>query len=838
MVSPSKQIGKYILPSEMNIDQAKHNFLKFKENYEFFKADDLTESDTRSKLLDALLVQVLGWEERDIKREGYTKEGYYDYLLSVPNFKFVVEAKKQFNMFKLPTKHRVVTFGTIQKENSDVLSQIRGYLFEIGLQYGVITNGTQIIIGKLITSDGTPWVSNKCLIFSGLDDIESRFVEFYNCLSKIAVVENIGFDFLKEEIVKGQTVTSNIANKDSELIRNSLSSGLTPIINDLFGEIYKYDLLDDKTLIEKCFVENEEIKKNKSEIEKLFADKPPVLAEVIPIRNTKNLASSIKSEIGGDIVSLKTISPPKPIIIVGSKGAGKTTFINYLFKVSFDVEFLKKKPYIHIDFRSYTEEDLTNIDYKVLRDSLNYLYDSYPEYELYSNKVLKRIYINEIKQKDASTWAYNKSNDEKSYNQQLDSFLEANQADFENHFIKLSEYMIRERSLRLCVIIDNADQFDMDIQRKAFLFAQSINRRAKCAVVISLREGYYYTWRNKPPFDAFASNVYHVTAPPYRDVLQKRIDYALENFKLSGRTVGSIDSGLRIDLGNNALRDFLMSVNKSLFGKENSEMLEFLEETTYPNIREGLEIFKLFLLSGHTNVDQYVLRQRTDTESQNPVPIWEFIKAVALENKKYYNHIFSRIPNLFYPVEGNRSHFLKIKILYYLKSQLDKLGYKEKFTAVQEIVDDFSAANYKTGIILDELKKLLEYGLIESEDLTSDRDTMTNISLEKSLSISLKGNYYINTLLPSFAYFDLVVQDTPIFLEESYTKIKSAFPLSQENGKRDITKRRQTVMFFIEYLKNREERETVDNDKVPTNIMLDIMSNGLEQEIGRLRYQS
>ena len=76
-------------------------------------------------------------------------------------------------------------------------------------------------------------------------------------------------------------------------------------------------------------------------MEKLFADKPPKLGEVSQVRHTKNLAGQIKNEMESHPVGLRDVEPPKPMIIVGSKGAGKTTFINYLFKLSFSETFLK-----------------------------------------------------------------------------------------------------------------------------------------------------------------------------------------------------------------------------------------------------------------------------------------------------------------------------------------------------------------------------------------------------------------------------------------------------------------------------------------------------------------
>lgn len=65
---------------------------------------DISESDTRSKLIDNLFINVLGWTENDIMREGHVDSGYYDYKISIAGMTFIVEAKKQFVEFLLPSK--------------------------------------------------------------------------------------------------------------------------------------------------------------------------------------------------------------------------------------------------------------------------------------------------------------------------------------------------------------------------------------------------------------------------------------------------------------------------------------------------------------------------------------------------------------------------------------------------------------------------------------------------------------------------------------------------------------------------------------------------------------
>ncbi|MCY1636708.1 AAA family ATPase [Marinifilum sp. D737] len=817
-----------------DIDVAHKDFLTFQKDFELLKDSNLTESDTRSKLIDYLFISVLGWEEKNINREGYVKEGYYDYLFSIPGFQFLVEAKKNFVEFTLPQKHHAVTLGTLEKGNKEVIKQVRSYLFEIGLQYGIITNGHQFIIGKFSNTDGTDWRKNKCAIFNGLDDVENRFIDFFNVLSKASLIENCGFKLSIDEVLpNGKKIISTIASKDAELIRNSLSANLLPILDDIFGELYSYDELTNKELIKECFIENKEIKKNKSEIEKLFADKPPKLEEIVQVRNTKNLSEQIQTEIDEYPIK-KDIDAPKPIIIVGSKGAGKTTFINYLFKNNFNGDIHKEHPYVYIDFRDYSSKDFKDYQQNVISDILERIYEDYSDLKLHSKTALKRIYFKEIRRNDESIWQSDKESNPDKYNDKLDSFLENALKDNENHFYKLSEYLIRERRIRLCIIIDNVDQFDISIQKDVFLFSQSINRKGKVNVVLSLREGYYYKWRYQPPFDAFPPNVYHITAPPYNEVLHRRINYALKYLNVIGKSEGALKSGAKVQIDNESVKDFLLSLEKTLFSNTNSEMLKFIQETTYPNIREGLEIFKQFLISGHTEVDQYIIRQRTSPDSKIPIPFWEFVKAVALNNKMYYNKEISVVCNLFSPAEGSRNHFLKIKLLRYLDNRIVKGGQTEKFILINDLISTFSSAGYNLRIIVNELNLLSKYRLIETDDLISDIEINTELIENQSVAISLKGHYYVNVLKNKFSYLEMVLQDTQIFDDEYFAKIKEVFPLSNEHGKRQLDLRIETVKRFMEYLKNEEKKESIESETIAKGIVDEIYDTSLSHTLYRI----
>ena len=813
----------------MTIDDSIKNLKKYISEFNSLQELDLSESDTRSKIIDRILIDVLGWEEKDIMREGHIDSGFFDYKINIPGFHLIIEAKKQFVQFTLPQKRKTTSFNSLFKENKEVITQIRNYLTDSGISNGIITNGKQFIIGKLVNTDGTDWKKNQCLIFNGFEDIKKRFIEFHNNISRECMIENGGFTFQTEELIsKSYKIVSTLIDREKEIVRNNLSAEIAPLINYVFGEIFQEEGQDNLEFFKECFISNDEIKKNRNEIERLFGDNAPNLSEVIPAKNTESVVAQIENEISSAPIIAKEITAPKPIIIVGSKGAGKTTFINFLFKSKIKEEVLSNHPYVYIDFRKYFNQDKSVNTEKIAIDILNYLFDNYPDLKLHTTKVLKRIYYKEIQRNKQGIWD---DLGDVEYKRKLNDFFETKSQNSLEHLELLSKYLIRERRIRLLLIFDNADQFDSKLQERVFLLANSLNRQANCGVIVSLREGYYYKWRNSPPFDAFESNVYHITAPRYNEVLQKRINYTLSKLEFEGKTSGTSGQGFKVEIDNQSIYEFLFGLKNSLFADNNSQMIDFLNYTSFPNIREGLRLFKLFLVSGYTDVSEYIMRVRySQKEKRVYIPIHEFFKTMGLNNKLYYNHETSVIPNLFYPVEGSNDHFIKIWILKHLQKYLDLGGNSTKYIQVSQLLLFFTNIGYKLSILNLSIKSLLKNGLIETDDLLSDIEWKKMSANDYNISISAKGNYYLKIAKNRFHYYDLVLQDTPIFDKDKFEKIKIQFPLADEKGVRTLSDRLLTVTEFMNYLGYMEKSQHKELIKLFGSIVEEIKTYGLEKD--------
>ena len=92
----------------------------------------VSEADTRVKLIDRVLVQVLGWPEEAITREEHVDSGFIDYSLVVQSRRYVaVEAKKEGVAFTFPeTSSKTLKLSgplLTDKAIKDAITQVRGY---------------------------------------------------------------------------------------------------------------------------------------------------------------------------------------------------------------------------------------------------------------------------------------------------------------------------------------------------------------------------------------------------------------------------------------------------------------------------------------------------------------------------------------------------------------------------------------------------------------------------------------------------------------------------------------------------------------------------------------
>ena len=461
------------------------------------------------------------------------------------------------------------------------------------------------------------------------------------------------------------------------------------------------------------------------------------------LQNTEKTQEQLKEQIFTDVNVL-----PDPIILIGTAGAGKTTFIKYFTEVLLSKKHKKNRPLVYLDFRLYTSQTIRDTRF-IYDNIIKQLENDYPELNLNKFNILKTIYKKDIDKKKQGTWSYFISNEDK-INEAIASLIDEKQKDSINHLISITNYLLYKCNKRICVLFDNADQLNEADQKEVFLLGNGINRNLKSIAIISLREGYFYKWKNKPPFNAYQSIVYHITAPPYRKVLEKRINYVMTRFDFQAIELNAENKQVKFQKG--SLEHLFKNLYDTLFKSSNSNIMEFLEETSYPNTRQGLENFKSFLLSGHSKITEYMSFEYGI--GQGGIPIWEFFKSIALDSNYYYETNKSKVVNIFYPSKNNTNHFTKVRLLNYLFNKLKSSSKKVEYFPVNTITNEFLKAGYSIDIIEEEIQELFDFKLVSTSEYSEDIEEEFRIESDSMVSITSVGVFYMKSLINRFHYLD------------------------------------------------------------------------------------
>ena len=742
----------------------------------------LSESDTRSKIIDPIFKECLNWQEADIVREEGITEGFIDYIFLVNGQKkFLIEAKKEGKSFDLPEdiiRRSYSIDGIISKSKvlKECIEQSSRYCYEKGIRFAIITNGSQIIIYEAIKIGGE-WRKGKCLIFKSHKDIEDNFVLFWNLFNKSSVSDGSFNKFLieKSEIINFQRPLESIHNKEETLIRNNLNIYMRPFIEYLFEEITQ----DEKeNLLKECYVYDKAFVALDEGMKTYFVDKMPYFSEAQGIKYFKEE----KSSAGEFTLSfrkcedfLRQSSPRGSVIVLlGGIGSGKTTFLHRFFKVILSNRKMLLKFYI--DFRDSPIEE-NKLEEYIYQQMVGTLKDKYA--------------------KEKKTWFEDQG------------ISEPSDANLKSYFTCVTAYL-RSVGYNISLVIDNVDQHTPELQQKIFQVTKNICASQKIIAILSLREESFVSATQKGVQDAYYTHAFHIPSPVFRKLILVRLNYIIN--MLSKKSIVEIKSeiGTQIELTEEKIKEILNFFNiirDSIDeGGQGSSINNFLTSISAGNMRKALKMFNNFLTSGNTNIKEIL--SIYDTNGFYKIPYHAFIKSVILGDSRYY--LSDKNPYTFNLFDINTnfssSHFLHLRILNYAFNNFSNISPVGKgFIEISKLKEEAKDFFITPESIDDSLLKLAKYDLIQFEN-----QSQKDLTKASYFAITSTGSYYLTQLLSRFVYLDLIWMDTPISDKEVLSKLKHRMHLfNEETNLEKIEKRFQRVDIFLDYLRQAEQQEFI-----------------------------
>lgn len=305
-----------------------------------YSLSDQSEADTRAKVIDQILSRVLNWPEANIIREPYNEAGFLDYKLVTQRPVIVLEAKRSGDTFLLPpdvATTRALTVGGVLrtvKNVKDHIDQATSYCAAGGVPFAVVTNGSQWLIFVGSRTDGQEVKKGKVLVFRSLEDIHTRFIEYWSLLSYAAVVDNsLRRALLPEHTNKPnyRRIVDELHHRNDKVTRNALGPALAPLIQQYMGEIAGDDTRD---LLRQLFVNSPSLRQVFQEVSHNIS-----LELSKGISGTNNITSStevaaLRASAKGRISkALAMKNRGEVILLLGRVGSGKTTFVDHFLRV-------------------------------------------------------------------------------------------------------------------------------------------------------------------------------------------------------------------------------------------------------------------------------------------------------------------------------------------------------------------------------------------------------------------------------------------------------------------------------------------------------------------------
>lgn len=791
-------------------DPALEALREIRHEFQAFLVDRgaVSESDTRAKLIDRVLTEVCGWPETAIAREEHVDRGYIDYSLLVQTRRYVaVEAKKEGISFTFPTTtHKTLKLSgplLTDRPIAEAVAQVRGYCDDAAIRYAIATNGYAWIVFRAIRED-MPWREGNARVFPGLDYIQEHFTDFWNLLSFDAIqAGSLDEEFGAKRRPPRQLhrVVDRLFNAELPLQRNRLHAQLHHIIATIFQDIAKQDSLE---ILQSCYVHTGSLRIVAQDLNAVITDEIPEFLKkqgAEPVRQDADDAGTFGTALEQSLVS----RGGELYLLLGGIGSGKTTFIKR-YQRAVGKDLLDQRAFwFHLDFLKAPVDPL-GMEPFAWQEILYQIRSRYEWAHLETRRNIQKSFADSIEVLSQTVLTGHNTKPAGWFQNAISPYLEKWRADVVDYVPRLLRVVKSDRRMQLVLFIDNVDQLTPAHQAQVFLLAQHITRTIGSITILSLREESYYTANTQKTLTAYTNRKFYIASPRFRKMISSRIQYAMDLLEKPVETADTtVQSEIPID--RKAITDFLRIIETSIF-EVNYNIARFVEALCFGNMRLALDWFTTFMTSGATDVDKMLNIYRRS--GAYFVAFHEFVKSIMLGERRYYRDEASPILNVFDCGSGrNASHFTSLRIIRALsarrgESTREGQGYVEimQLVGMSEDVFDNREDTVRS------LNRLVARQLIEAN--TKSTDSITDAS---HVRVTSSGWYYSRYLVRSFAYLDLVLQDTPMndpnvehALRKAVYDVDNLSDWDEQKLPR-MQVRFDRVRKFLEYLSEEEEVE-------------------------------
>jgi GTPase SAR1 family protein len=720
------------------------------------------EAQTRFDIIDRLILECFGWTrdgKTKIRVETYQRGEFSDYELGSPR-SVIWEAKREGTAFDLPPgagRNPLQDLPSMLqrcKDTKQAIDQAQGYAASRGVELAVVTNGHQLICSLATRNDGVAPLDGMSFTVDSLTQLDANFATAWDLLSPDGVFERRYLRILR------QGTQQNIPPKLSSALQlypkhkyaSPLQTNLRTLAELLIQDIGETEA-EEKQFYKHCYCSSGALSQHALLTKTILEARYAALMDSANLNALSESVNPKRNEQGSITNSvLEEALSRRPVILIGDVGVGKTSFLKHLI-IEGAKQVFENAIYIYVNLGS-TGTMRSNAKEILLKETKQQLYKRYG-IDIDEHSFLKGAYASEIDRFRRGAYAELFKADEPKARERLAEMLHTLTQDESGHIQRSIEHLSKGRHKQVIMILDNADQRSDEVQQNAFLISQELARTWSCYVFIALRPATFYRSRTSGVLAAYPHRVFTILPPRIDEFLEKRLTYALD--MAEGRISLDRLSGIQLNIG--SVATVIKALLISLKGQD--ELQEFLANITGGNVRELLQFITSFIGSTNVNAEKIVTLMRGRSYR---IPLHEFSKAALLGDFAHYHAPSSLAVNVFdVGIADPREHFLLPLILSFIDFDGDHKD-KDGFVSTESVTAEMQTHGFTLSQIEGAIKRAINGKLIELPNRMLIEDDAEPLFIHGDKNrLTAKGAYHLKRWLPTFAYLDAMVFDTPVF---------------------------------------------------------------------------
>lgn len=708
------------------------------------------ESDTRLKVLDRMLFEALNWEHEAVFTEPPSESGYIDYLLTTGERRgvLVIEAKR-FGLLKPATKMNEIVHvsltGPVVKPLVPGIRQAMRYATENGVSVAAVADGNTWLFFKASRTDGKPPMEGKGILFPSLNTIASNFAKFFELADVSAINRRLHIAQLNEAegvmIPEAEQHYYVLNPRDANMRkRDPLASDAALLFSQFFSRLSNEQ---DREMLRDCFVETSESQRADLELEKLIQR---VLNTITPLETGQG--GALRAELERTIRS----GSSETILLIGNKGAGKSTFIDRFFEQVLPMRLRAKCVVARVDLGEFHGDSKGILSWVTLqlrsRLENSICANSPPTYN-----DLMGIFFSEYQRWSVGSRKHLYESNRAEFKDQFGRHIEERRERYPEEYVRLLlQWAARGHQKLPCLIFDNTDQFPAEIQDQVYQLAHSYESAASVFNVVPITDRTVWRLSNAGALQSYSATSFYLPVPDAKEIISRRVDFLKSKVQSEPVAAKSYFSRRGFQVEVNDLAILADAVGKVFV--ENDYVSGFIGRLGNFDIRRMLRIAERIFLSPELRIDE-IIKSKFGGEDVTADRYRTHRALIRGEYDRFSESNNEYISNLFHTdSERPEPPLLSFYILWILRQKRYSVrkgdeDIERQHLSVLELCQLFEGCGVADEFVMGAVNRLYERRLIEALD-----PNVEEVSGGDKVAIKESGLAHLELTLNSEVYVE------------------------------------------------------------------------------------